>query len=87
MAKEIVEKGSDLIANCIETAKAMDEVLATAEEKQAMLDGLFALIARECRDGRITGRKNVARFCKESVKISFAARYGIPAAFKKPDGD
>lgn len=79
-------KGSDLIANCIETAKAMDEVLATAEEKQAMLDGLFALIARECRDGRITSKKDVARFCKESVKISFAARYGIPAALKKPDG-
>lgn len=79
-------KGSDLIANCIETAKAMDEVLATAEEKQAMLDGLFALIARECRDGRILSKKDVARFCKESVKISFAARYGIPAALKKPDG-
>nr|DAG66360.1 MAG TPA: hypothetical protein [Caudoviricetes sp.] len=75
-------KGSDLIANCIETAKAMDEVLATAEEKQAMLDGLFTLIMRECLDGRITSRKDVARFCKESVKISFAAGYGI----KKPDG-
>lgn len=24
-------KGSELISNCIETAKAMDEVLATAE--------------------------------------------------------
>lgn len=79
-------KGSDLIANCIETAKAMDEVLATAEEKQAMLDGLFALIARECRDGRVLSKKDVARFCKESVKISFAARYGIEAAQGKPDG-
>ena len=79
-------KGNELISNCIETAKAMDEVLVTAEEKQAMLDGLFALIARECRDGRITRGKDVARFCKESVKISFAARCGIPAAFKKPDG-
>lgn len=79
-------KGSDLIANCIETAKAMDEVLATAEEKQAMLDGLFALIARECRDGRIIGKKNVARFCRTSTIISFDARYGISTALKKPDG-
>ena len=79
-------KGNDLISNCIETAKAMDEALETAEEKQAMLDGLFALIARECRDGRILSKKEVARFCKESVKISFAARYGIEAAQGKPDG-
>lgn len=80
-------KGSDLIANCIETAKAMDEVLATAEEKQAMLDGLFALIARECRDGRILSKKDIARFCKVSTRISFEARYGIEAALGKPDGD
>lgn len=80
-------KGNDLISNCIEAAKAMDEALETAEEKQAMLDGLFALIARECRDGRILSKKEVARFCKESVKISFAARYGIEAAQGKPDGD
>lgn len=79
-------KGNDLISNCIETAKAMDEALETAEEKQAMLDGLFALIARECREGRILSKKEVARFCKESVKISFAARYGIEAALGKPDG-
>ncbi len=79
-------KGNDLISNCIETAKAMDEALETAEEKQAMLDGLFALIARECREGRILSKKEVARFCKESVKISFAARYGIEAAQGKPDG-
>lgn len=78
-------KGNDLIANCIETAKAMDEVLATAEEKQAMLDGLFALIARECREGRITGRKNVARFCRTSTIISFDARHGMNMALKKPD--
>lgn len=78
-------KGNDLIANCIETAKAMDETLATAEEKQAMLDGLFALIARECRDGRITGRKNVARFCRTSTIISFDARHGMNMALKKPD--
>lgn len=78
-------KGNDLIANCIETAKAMDEALATAEEKQAMLDGLFALIARECRDGRITGRKNVARFCRTSTIISFDARHGMNMALKKPD--
>lgn len=79
-------KGNDLISNCIETAKAMDEALETAEEKQAMLDGLFALIARECRERRILSKKEVARFCKESVKISFAARYGIEAAQGKPDG-
>lgn len=78
-------KGNDLIANCIETAKAMDEALATAEEKQAMLDGLFALIARECREGRITGRKNVARFCRTSTIISFDARHGMNMALKKPD--
>ena len=80
-------KGIDLISYCIEAAKAMDEALETAEEKQAMLDGLSALIARECRDGRILSKKEVARFCKESVKISFAARYGIEAAQGKPDGD
>lgn len=78
-------KGNDLISNCIETAKAMDEALKTAEEKQAMLDGLFALIARECRDGRITGRKNVARFCRTSTIISFDARHGMNMALKKPD--
>lgn len=78
-------KGSELISNCIETAKAMDAVLETAEEKQAMLDGLFALIARECRDGRITGRKNVARFCRTSTIISFDARHGMNTALKKPD--
>ena len=78
-------KGNDLIANCIETAKAMDEALETEEEKQAMLDGLFALIARECRDGRITGRKNVARFCRTSTIISFDARHGMNMALKKPD--
>lgn len=80
-------KGSELISNCIETAKAMDEVLATAEEKQAMLDGLFALIARECRDGRILSKREVSRFCKESIKISFTARCGIKAALEKPDDD
>lgn len=76
---------NNFISNCIETAQAMDAALETAEEKQAMLDGLFALIARECRDGRIMSKKEVARFCKASVKISFAARHGTDAAMKKPD--
>lgn len=80
-------KGNDLISNCIEAAKAMDEALETAEEKQAMLDGLFALIARECRDGRIQCKEEIARFCKASTRISFEARYGIEAAQGKPDGD
>lgn len=67
-------KGSDLIANCIETAKAMDEVLATAEEKQAMLDGLFALIARESRDGQcyVTQRLSQAFLCKAVLRRSLA---------------
>lgn len=80
-------KGNDLISNCIETAKAMDEALETAEEKQAMLDGLFALIARECREGRIQCKEEIARFCKVSTRISFEARYGVEAALGKPDGD
>ena len=80
-------KGNDLISNCIEAAKAMDEALETAEEKQAMLDGLFALIARECRDGRIQCKEEIARFCKASTRISFEARYGIETAQGKPDGD
>ena len=78
---------NSFIDNCIETAEALFPELETNAEVQAMLDGLFALIARECRDGRIQSKEEVARFCKASVKFSFAGRYGAETALGKPNED